>query len=883
MNDQVLYPQFSPSGTAGHLKVDLGQGLSPTEVQKRQAKYGLNRLDASKIKPKWQILGDQLKSLLAALLVAAAILSYVFDDVAEALAILVVVMINTAIGFWAENKATRSMAALRKMARTTARVRRLGQTHIVPAEDLVPGDILLLDAGDIVAADAFVVTTSKLQCDESLLTGESIPVDKTANKDGNANFTPTPNNMVFKGTAITRGSCLCLVAGTGKNTQLGEIATLADSAQASISPLEKRLEILSQQLLIAVSIVIALLVAGGILAGNNPLLIVKTGIALAVAAIPEGLPIVATMALARGMWKLADRHALIERLSAIETLGSVSVILTDKTGTLTENKMAATILSTSDAPEKNGFENPEGVAARCLRICALCFSGSQNTHLNDPMETALVRAADEAGFSTATCEQKYPRVAEDAFDPSVRMMATIHKVGDKYLYLIKGAPEAVLAVAHTIGGATEDTPMIPELRDKWLGQTNKFAQRGLRVLALAEKTTLTDEGPPYEGLTFLGLVCLEDPPRRDAAHAVTAAHAAGVRVIMATGDNAATASNIAAMVGITDKAATPAIEGDTLSASGLVNPDMKPQILTANVFARMTPRQKLDLITLHQENGAVVAMTGDGVNDAPALKKADVGIAMGIRGTEVAKEAAAMILRDDAFASIILAIQQGRVIFANIRKFVIYLMSCNLSEVLVVTVSILAGWPLPLLPLQILFLNLVTDVFPALALGFGRADSEILTRPPRPKHEGLLQPRHWQAIVAYAALMTAPVLIAYGWALQQSGTAPDYANTVAFLSLALGQLWHVFNMRSRKAAILNNQVVRNPFLWAAILLCLLILLTALYWPPFASTLRITPPDAKGWAVIAAASILPTLMAQIGKLIPLRSIKTTNPQTKANPS
>ncbi|WP_051556067.1 cation-translocating P-type ATPase [Kordiimonas gwangyangensis] len=752
------------------------------------------------------------------------------------------------------------MDALRQMGRAATRVRRGGHILTIADEELVPGDIVLLEAGDVVTADLRLVDCNHMQCDESMLTGESVPVDKEAISN-----TGAPQDLktatAWKGTFVTRGSCVGLVIATGIKTELGQIAEVTDTAEGATSPLERRLQKLSEHLLLAVLALILILTISGVLAGRDIMLMVKTSIALAVAAIPEGLPIVATLALARGMSKLAARNALIERLSAVETLGSVTVIITDKTGTLTENKMTVTTLATPDRPDENNLEKPEAYGVRALRVCALCYSGDNADMLRDPMEKALVEAARTADMVPREMELAYPRIAEHAFDPAIRMMATVHRDGaGQYLYAIKGAPEAVLASVTCYNGA----PIKPEIKQHWLDQMGNMARRGLRVLALADKLVPANSEAPFENLEFLGLVGLEDPPRADAAQAVRAAQAAGIRVVMATGDSMETGQSIAQAVGISAPDTMPVLTGEhvrQIAADGNAQPTA---IFNTQVFARMSPGEKLTLIDFHQRNGAVVAMTGDGVNDAPALKKADVGIAMGERGTEVAKQAADMILKDDSFSSIVVAIQQGRIIFANIRKFVIYLLSCNLSEILVVAAAILLGMPLPLLPLQILFLNLVTDVFPALALGFSSGDAEILQRPPRPKSEGLIGARHWQAIVAYAGLMAACVIAAFVWALGQENTGVAYANTVAFLSLALGQLWHVFNMRSRKALLLDNQIIRNKLVWAAIGLCLGLIAIALSWSLIRDVLQLQQLDAKGWAVVAAASLGPLIFGQAAK-------------------
>lgn len=867
MHSTSRHHALSIEGACRYFDVDPDHGLSSDDVTERQETFGSNSLDHDDKKSFLAILIDQFTSLLTALLAGAVVLSYIFDDYAEGTAILIVILINAAIGFGAENKALQSIDALKKMGRSKTRVRRNGNIVTVTAEEIVPGDIVFLEAGDIVTADIRLIESNNLQCNESLLTGEPIPVNKSVATVQRQAAIHDRTNMVFKGTSVTRGSAYGVTVATGANTELGEISTLTKEATGAVSPLEHRLQKLSEQLLLVVLALSILLAIAGITAGREPLLMVKTGIALAVAAIPEGLPIVATLALARGMWKLARHHALVERLSAVETLGSVNVIFTDKTGTLTQNKMAVVAFNNADTPNVNSLHTKSSSNAKAFQVCALCYSGNDPDHLSDPMEAAIVGAAKTAGFLSKLCETEFPRVREEAFDPNSRMMATIHSNGDNYFYAIKGAPEAVLKASQYIASSDTSEALTLQKRAEWLELTKQLAAKGLRVLALAEKTTNSSEEPPYEGLIFLGLLSLEDPPRPDAADAINAAQKAGIRVIMVTGDNAATAQAIAAAVDIAGSSNL-AMEGTALATLEQLPAHKLDQLLSTSVFARMAPHQKLGLIDLYQKNGAVVAMTGDGVNDAPALKKADVGIAMGVRGTEAAKEAAAMILKDDAFASIVIAIQQGRIIFSNIRKFVIYLMSCNVSEVLVVTFCMLAGLPLPLMPLQILFLNLVTDVFPALALGFGKGDRSILERPPRPKSEGLLQPRHWQSIIFYSLLMTASVAIAFLWALNQTGQNSDYANSIAFLTLALGQLWHVFNMRSSKAKFLHNQVTHNPFIWSALLLCLALIFTGTFWQPLAGILHITPPDYSGWRIIFTMSLMPFLIGQLAKVFGL---------------
>ena len=855
------------------LGVDTDRGLNAIEATRRLKAAGPNLLREARPRSVWAILFNQFKSVLTLLLAAAAGMSFAFGDVVEAIAIAVVILLNGAIGFGAERRAVRSIEALRRLGSMTTRVRRGGTVLSVAAEELVPGDVVLISGGDVVTADVRLVEANALQCDESTLTGESVPVAKSTGPVEAAAPLSDRTNMAFKGTAVTRGSAIGVVVATGMRTELGQISELVAGAHGEASPLEKRLQRLSEQMLWAALGVIVVITLLGVVAGREPLLMIKTGIALAVAAVPEGLPIVATLALARGMWRLAQRNALIERLSAVETLGAVTVVFTDKTGTLTENRMAVTDIKLSaglvhlDAgagTRSQAVPDPGGAAAdpafaAAMRVCALCNEvdmSAPDGQAADPMELALIDAAERTGFNRLRLANQHIKVATTPFDPEVRMMATVHENEEAYLYAVKGAPEAVLAHA-----ALDEAD-----RRAWLDENTALAAQGLRVLAVAEKRTDTPDADPYTDLAILGLIGLKDPPRPDARPAVEATRRAGIRVVMLTGDNAVTGANIAQAVGLTDDHEAAAIEGRMLKPLEDLSEADEARLLAARVFARVSPRQKLDLIALQQRRGEIVAMTGDGVNDAPALKKADIGIAMGLRGTQVAKEAADMILKDDAFASIVAAIRQGRVIFSNIRKFVIYLLSCNLSEVLVVALGTISGLPLPLLPLQILFLNLVTDVFPALALGAGGGERDVLDHPPRRPDEPIMTRRHWRAVVLFGLMITIAVLSAFIWALNQPDQPPEFAVTVAFLTLAFAQLWHVFNMRSRRAGLINNQVVRNPYVWTALVLCSGVIMAAVYWPPLAEVLQLVVPDAQSWAVIVSLSLLPLAVGQVAKFI-----------------
>ncbi|MFO8034545.1 MAG: cation-transporting P-type ATPase [Candidatus Bipolaricaulota bacterium] len=854
------------------------KGLSQSEAKRRKREYGPNQLRQAKERPSWAILVDQFKSLIILLLSLAAALSFVLGEWIEGAAIAAVILINGAIGFFTELQAIRSMEALRRLSQVNAKVRRDDQILEIPAQDLVPGDIVLLNAGDIVTADLRLTESSKLQADESTLTGESVPVAKSVEPVDEDAPIAERTSMLFKGTAVTRGSGEGVVVAIGMDTELGHISSLVEEAKEEVTPLEKRLNRLGHRLIWVTLGIAAVVAMSGVLAGRDLLLMIETSIALAVAAIPEGLPIVATLALARGMWRMARRNALINRLSAVETLGATTVICTDKTGTLTENRMTVTqyVLSsgavrlTSEALHKHGETGPiDDVALKAaLEVGVLCNNASLNSEdrngdkgLGDPMEVALLVAGSEAGFDREELLSASPEMREEAFDPELKMMATYHQSQSSVRVAVKGAPEPVLSSCTSVLTSNGPASLTEEERHEWLATNQQLAEPGLRTLALAEKHISDPNEAPYQELTLLGLVALQDPPRQDVAEAIGVCKEAGIQVIMVTGDQAATASNIALAVGLTDKQDTRVLSGAEVKSLDELNPEERRRLLKIPVFARVSPRQKLDLVTLYQESGAVCAMTGDGVNDAPALKKADIGVAMGRRGTEVARQAADMVLKDDAFPSIVAAVAQGRVIFNNIRKFVLYLLSCNVSEILAVAFASLAGIPLPILPLQILFLNLVTDVFPALALAGGEGDPRVMKRPPRDPSEPILTRGHWLAVGGYGMVITTAVLGALSVARYGLNLPTEEAVTMSFLTLAFAQLWHVFNMRDVGTGPLANDIVRNPFVWAALALCSGLLVASVHMPGLSAVLKTEPLTLREWLWALAISLLPWLVGQ----------------------
>jgi Ca2+-transporting ATPase len=885
----------STKDVLGDLGVDPDRGLDDGEVERRRKEHGRNRLRETRRAGPWQILVDQFRSLVIGILAVAAIVSFATGEIVQMVAILAAIAINAAIGFVTEWKAVRSMAALRSLGTVQTRVRRDGKSTRVDAETLVPGDVVLLDAGDVVTADLRLIESNGLTCDESPLTGESVPVTKTLDAVDTDAPLADRASMTFKGTAVTAGTGTGVVVKTGMQTELGGIARMTAEAEQEVSPLEKRLDRLGRNLVLLTLIVAAVVAMLGWLGGKDILSMLETAVALAVAAVPEGLPIVATVALARGMWRMAGRNALVEKLAAVETLGSTSMIFADKTGTLTRNRMRVATLalpqSDEDMPWEEGAPSrkPSALACRLLEVAVLCNNaeltgensgenagetdgetpdadrsdadtGDHPAGTGDPMELALLHAGEAVEISRERLLEQQPEAREESFDSETKMMATFHEATDGYRVAVKGAPEAVLEISTRIATGTDTSQALSDQgQTDWAKRVEHLAEQGFRVLAVAERHVDSADDDPYADLTLLGLVGLVDPPRDDVADAIDECHRAGIGVVMVTGDQPVTAAAIARAVGLADSPRT-IVGADLREMTDDDDTDTRERLRDTHVFARVSPEQKLDLIRHWQKAGAVVAMTGDGVNDAPALKKADVGIAMGKRGTDVAREAADIVLKDDAFPTIVAAIEQGRTIFENIRRFIVYLLSGNLGEVLAVGLCAVIGAPLPLLPLQILFINLVLDVFPALALGVGGSPADIMDRPPRDADEPVLTRRHWIATGLWGALIAASVMAVFFIALWQD-LGQDAAVTIGFLTFALARLWHVFNMRDAGTGPIRNAVVRNPWVWYAIALSLALLAAAAWLPGLTTILGVVALDRLGWMLVLGGSLVPLAVGQ----------------------
>ncbi len=883
---------LSPDQAAERLGVAPGEGLSAEEVRTRRETHGPNRLREKKKISAWRILVNQFKSLIIGILAIASLAAFVFGKWLEGIAVAVALVINAVIGFFTELRATRSMEALQQLGEVRTRVRRDGESRELPARALVPGDLVLIDAGDVIPADLRLLEANNLQADESALTGESVPVNKGVDSVEEGSELADRTCMLFKGTAVTTGSGLGLVTATGMNTELGTIASLTQEAKDEQTPLEKRLERLGRRLVLLTLVMGVIVAVAGIIGGKDWVLVLETAIAMAVAAVPEGLPVVATMALARGMWRMAERNALINRLSAVETLGATTVICTDKTGTLTENRMTVEqialagedIVIASDGTFRKEDEeiDPSGndMLRRILETGVLCNNAElrDDEAIGDPMETALLGAGRAAGIKREALLESAPEVREEAFSTDTKMMATFHEGEGGVRVAVKGAPEAVLKACSRVADGDGERDLDDAVREEWLARNKGLAEKGLRLLALAEKRVDSSDAEPYENLVLLGMAGLLDPPREEVKDALGECGAAGIRVIMVTGDQPATARGIAASVGM-EAGEEKGLRGAELNDPEEVSEEQKKKILQAAIFARVTPEQKLFLIDLHQKDGQIVAMTGDGVNDAPALKKADIGIAMGQRGTQVAKEAADMILKDDRFASIVAAVRYGRVIFNNIRKFIFYLISGNVSEVLIITVASLFGAPLPLLPLQILYINLIGDVFPALALGMGGATPGIMNRPPRDPKEPILTRSHWLGIGGYALVFTGAVLGVFAFALYRLDMPPEEAVTISFSSLVLARLWHVFNMRDPGTSLFRNEITANPYIWGSLGIGLGLLAIAIYAPGFSNILGLQPPTFNSWLLILAGSLIPLM---VGQAVKVRSRRSKGGRAVRNP-
>ena len=855
----------TPRQVLDTLDTDPDQGLTQGEGARRLAGYGENKLEKAKPPGLFRQVLAQLRDPMILVLLAAAALSFFAgggQDWLDTAIILLIVVFNTVISVSQEDNARKALEALEKLAAPRARVLREGVERRLESTHLVPGDILLLEAGDYVPADGRILWAAGLQTDESAMTGESLPVHKRAG-DGLPPDTPLAErkNMVIGGTVVTAGRAKVVVTATGMQTEMGKIAGLLLRQGQGETPLQRKMKEVSRVLSLVCVGVCAVMFGVGMLQHRDILDMFLTAVALAVAAIPEGLPAIVTIVLAVGVGRMARRNAIIKRLPAVETLGCASVICSDKTGTLTKNQMTVLEVWTPAPAHRD----------RALTLGTLCGDAQEGPggYIGDPTETAIAQAAAQAGLEKAALERDMPRRGEAPFDSVRKRMATCHALPNgEALVAVKGAPEAVLARCTHLLGAQGPRPLTDGDRRRIAQVGGDLAGQALRVLAVAQRLqpalpkSMAAEGLEAE-LTFVGLIGMMDPPRPEVRQAVDRCAGAGIRPVMITGDHKDTAVAIAKQLNIY-RPGDKAIDGAGLDF--LPQETLEEEIEAFSVYARVTPEHKMRIVQAWQRRGHVVAMTGDGVNDAPALKAADIGCAMGKTGTDVAKGAADMILTDDNFATVVAAVEEGRGIYANIRKAIHYLLSCNIGEILTIFLAtLLPVSQAPLSPVQLLWLNLVTDSLPALALGMEPVEKTAMTQPPRGKEEPLFSRAFSRRLAWQGALVGGITLLAYGLGFHLTGTFA-VANTMAFATLTFSQLFHAFDVRSEttplfRLGVLSNKAMNKAFLAGAALQAAVLLA-----PPLQGVFAVVPMDLAQWGIVLGLALTPLVVCEAAKLL-----------------
>ncbi len=918
---------LSRSESARALDSELERGLTPEQVRQRQAQFGPNELQERPRRSFWQMLLDQFNQFLVLILIAAAIVSALIGwsrfnatgdttEFIDAAAIMAIVILNAILGVIQEGRAEEALAALKKMSAPNAHVLRDGHLITVPSRELVPGDVVVLETGNYVPADVRLIESVNLRIEEASLTGESVPVGKNAGETLPDEATlGDRHNMAFMSTVITYGRGQGLVVATGMRTEIGKIAEMLQSYEEEPTPLQIKLEQLGRTLGMATLVICALVGVIGIVRDTQIGILFSQGVAayfglqetvpklvemfmvavsLAIAAVPEGLPAVVTISLALGMQEMVRRHALIRRLPAVETLGSATAICSDKTGTLTQNEMTAvqmyvdrsllTITGEGYKPEGEFMDEGDPVGLEgypgmrlLLRAGLLCNDarlekiaedGSVNWRIaGDPTEGAFVVAAAKAGYWRDELGEEYPRIAEIPFDSDRKRMTTFHpdpRYGG-YVAYMKGAPDVVLGLCHQVLEDGMMRPLTDERRSNILEQNEALAANALRVLGVAFRPLdkAPDDPQPDTAeheFTFVGLLGMIDPARPEVAPAIRTARHAGIETVMITGDYPNTAVAIAKEIGLLhedDKVLTGA-ELDRLSED-----EFEGMVEQVAVYARVSPQHKVKIVDGLKAKGHVVAMTGDGVNDAPALKRSSIGVAMGITGTDVSKETADMVLTDDNYASIVSAIEQGRVIYSNIRKFVYYLLSCNMAVIMILFLAMILGWPLPLVAIQLLVLNLITDGAPALALGMEKGDPDIMDQSPRPVNEPIINRDMIIGIGVQTVAITTAVLIAFRIGLRDGDV---HARTMAFATLSISELLRAYTSRSERYALWHLGIFTNKWMQLAVLTSLLILLAIIYVPfldPIFNTTFLTLSD---WAIMLPLILLPSIAAEANKWV-----------------
>ncbi|EGO62704.1 cation-translocating P-type ATPase [Acetonema longum] len=892
MSNRVWYQQDSKEVVAA-LDSDVSTGLSSAEAEARLKQFGPNELIHKEGRTTFQMLLEQLKDFLVLILIGASIVSAFVGEVVDSLVIMAIVVLNAGLGVMQESRAEKALEALKKLAAPTSKVIRDGKQEVITSDELVPGDVIILETGDYVPADVRLLEAVNLKIEEASLTGESVPVEKEPRAIDHEAPLGDRKNMGFMSTVITYGRGKAVVTDTGMKTELGKIATMIQHFEDEQTPLQRRLEEFGKILgysCLGICVIVFLL---GLWRGEPLLSMFMIAVSLAVAAIPEGLPAVVTIVLALGMQRMVKRNAIVKKLHAVETLGSTTVICSDKTGTLTQNQMTVVrVFAGNSIYELTGEGyNPQGSFSRngqlleakntsdldlLLKGGSLCNDASLRQEessktwriAGDPTEGALIVAAAKAGYSRQTLNDAHPRIQEIPFDSARKMMTTFHQdESQKIIAFVKGAPDILLGRCTHIQINGEVHELTQEIRQTVLEANQDMAKQALRVLAVAYRryAALPDDitaAAVEQSLIFTGLLGMIDPARPEVKDAVKVCRTAGIRPVMITGDYRDTAFAIAQELGIADDEST-VMTGPELDK---LSPDELRQVVRrSSVFARVSPENKVAIVDALQQNQEIAAMTGDGVNDAPALKKARIGVAMGITGTDVTKETADIVLTDDNFASIVSAVEEGRVIYSNIRKFVFFLLSCNFAEILLIFLTMLLGWPIPLLPIHLLLLNLVTDAFPALALGMEQREPGVMDQPPRDPNESLIDVRMRWMIGIQSTVLALAVIGSFKYALNTFGGDLEIARTYSLATLISGELLRAYSTRSEFHSIFKIGVFSNKYMNLGVLASFAILMLAMY-SPFSDIFRTVHLSFWDWDVILAFAALPLISAELGKVV-----------------
>lgn len=879
----LLFHTQSTQQVIDEFGVDIESGLTEEEARQRRSQYGPNKLQTHKRKSIFMMFVAQLQDVLIYVLMGAVIITMLMGEYVDGIIIMAVILINATLGVVQEVRAGNAIEALRNMASPKALVKRDGQTKEIDSEDVVPGDIIVLDAGRYIPADLRLFESANLQIDESALTGESVAVTKDADAIFSEDYTPLGDrtNLAYMTTLVTYGRGTGIVVGTGTKTEVGNIARILSEDDETKTPLEIRLDKLGKTLGIGAIIVCVVIFGISLIQGRDMAEMFLTSVSLAVASIPEGLAAIVAVVLSIGVTQMAKRNAIIKRLPAVETLGSVNIVCSDKTGTLTQNKMTVQeVFSFTDETQKTGSKlSPEGILLAEAMVLASDATLENGESTGDPTEIALLQLADDLGINRKQLLANQPRMDELAFDSVRKMMSTLHKKDGKYVVYAKGSIDDLVLKCNSIIERSNIIPMTDAHKANLLKASDIMSKKALRTLAVAFKP-LDSPLPPdqfEEDLVMIGVVGMIDPPREEVKESIATAKDAGITTVMITGDHKNTAFAISKSLGIAKDISEATTGADINSMS---QSELESHIKDYRVFARVSPEHKVNIVRAFKSRGNVVSMTGDGVNDAPSLNAADIGVAMGIEGTDVAKNASDMILADDNFSTIITAIEQGRNIYNNIKKSVIFLLSCNVGEVIAMFVAIIAGLPVPLIAIQLLWINLVTDTLPAVALGMDPGDKDVMKEKPRQINENLFSHGAGTRVIRAGILIGILTLVAFLLGYHFGGHNPlgsnipetvhEYARSLAFMTLIACQLFYSFSFRHEHKSIFKVGFFSNKYLIGAVIVGLILQLLVLYIPFMQAAFKLQPIGLNDWLLILGLGVVPLLANELVKVFSRKS-------------